>query len=64
VLTAAKTQELATLFEETNPALLTRKITATQTRLIILAAAKTDTITNSVSRAKIGEARDHLSRAS
>ena len=64
VLTAAKTQELATLFEETNPALLTRKITATQTRLISLAAAKTDTITNSVSRAKIGEARDHLSRAS
>jgi hypothetical protein len=51
VLTAAKTQELATLFEETNPALLTRKITATQTRLINLAKNKTSAVTANVSRA-------------
>ena len=64
VLTAEKTAELAALFQSTNPAELTRQITAIQTRLIHLAAAKTAAISAGVSRAKPGEARTHLSRAS
>jgi hypothetical protein len=64
ILTPEKAAELAALFEVTNPAELTRKITAIQTRLINLAKDKTSAVTASVSRAKIGEARDHLSRAS
>ena len=64
ILTPEKAAELATLFEVTNPAELTRKITAIQTRLINLAKDKASAVTASVSRAKIGEARDHLSRAS
>ena len=64
VLTAGKAGETAVLFGDTNPAELTRKITAIQSRLITLAVAKTDAVTKSVSRAKIGEARDQLSRAS
>ncbi|MGB3911775.1 MAG: transposase family protein [Pseudolysinimonas sp.] len=63
-LTAQKTAELAALFTSTNPAELTRQITAIQTRLIHLAAAKTTALTAGVSRAKPGEARTPLSRAS
>jgi hypothetical protein len=40
VLTAGKAGELAALFEDSNPAELTRKITVTQTRLIALAKTK------------------------
>lgn len=64
VLTPAKAAELAALFEATNPAELTRKITAIQTRLIELAAAKTDALTATISRAKQDEAREPISRAS
>ncbi|EPR76518.1 hypothetical protein ADILRU_1283 [Leifsonia rubra CMS 76R] len=63
-MTVEKAAELATLFEATNPAELTRKIIVTQTRLIALAKDKTATITASVSRAKIDEARTQISRAS
>ncbi|MBD1537757.1 hypothetical protein HC749_06170 [Arthrobacter sp. S13_S34] len=41
ILTEAKATELAELMEATNPADLTRGITAIQTQLIALAAAKT-----------------------
>ncbi len=64
VLTAARTTELNTLFDAVNPADLTRAITAIQTRLIHLAAAKTTAIRANTSRAKPDEARTHLSRAS
>lgn len=56
-LTAEKTAELTALFESTNPAELTRQITAIQTRLIHLAATKTTAISARVSRAKPDEAR-------
>jgi len=64
ILTDEKAAELAALFETTNPAELTRKITAVQTRLITLAKDKTNAVTASGSRAKPAEARDQLSRAS
>jgi hypothetical protein len=64
ILTAGKAAELAALFEATNPAELTRQITAIQTRLIALAKDKTEAITANLSRAKPDEARDQLSRAS
>ena len=63
-LTPQKAAELATLFEATNPAELTRQITAIQTRLIALAKDKTEAVTASLSRANTDEARDQLSRAS
>jgi hypothetical protein len=53
VMTTAKATEFAALFEATNPAELTRKITAIQIRLINLAEEKTKAISTSVSRAKI-----------
>jgi hypothetical protein len=49
VITAGKAGELAALFEDTNPADLTRKITTIQTRLIALAKDKTGAVTASVS---------------
>ena len=64
ILTAKKAAELATVFEATNPAELTRQITAIQTRLIALATDKTTAITAGISRAKTDEASDQLSRAS
>ncbi|WP_417374519.1 hypothetical protein [Glutamicibacter protophormiae] len=64
VLDAANTDQLAALFRATNLADLTRQITAIQTQLIHLAAAKTDALTAGVTRAKPREARTHLSRAS
>jgi hypothetical protein len=64
ILTPEKAAELAALFEITDPAELTRKITAIQTRLIALAKDKTEAVTANVSRAKPDEARDQLSRAS
>ena len=64
ILTAKKAAKLATVFEATNPAELTRQITAIQTRLIALATDKTTAITAGVSRAKTDEASDQLSRAS
>ena len=64
ILTAKKAAKLATVFEATNPAELTRQITAIQTRLIALATDKTTAITVGVSRAKTDEASDQLSRAS
>ena len=63
-LTPAKTAELKALFDTVNPADLTRGIIAIQTRLIHLAAAKTAAINAGITRAKPGEARTHLSRAS
>jgi hypothetical protein len=62
-MTAAKAVEFTALFEATNPAELTRKITAIQNRLINLAKEKTKAITASISRAKIDEARDQISQA-
>ena len=64
VLTTAKAAELTALFKNTNPAELTRQITAIQTRLSHLAAAKTTALSAGTSRAKPGEARTHHSRAS
>lgn len=64
ILSKQKRTELAALFEDTNPAELTRRITDIQTRLINLAAAKTDVLTHEISRAKSDEASSHLSRAS
>jgi hypothetical protein len=64
IMTVEKAADCATLFEVTNPADLTRNITVIQTRLITLAKDKTSAVTASVSRAKIDEARDQLSRAS
>lgn len=64
VLTDQKRDELDALFAATNPAELTRRITDIQTRLIHLAAAKTDTLSHAISRAEPDEARDHISRAS
>jgi hypothetical protein len=60
---AAKAAEFAALFQATNPADLTRKITAIQSRLINLAKDKTEAITASISRAKIDEACTQVSRA-
>lgn len=64
VLSAEKVAELDTVFEATNPAELTRQITAIQTRVITLATDKTRAITAAVSRAKTNEAGNQLSRAS
>ena len=64
ILTSDKILDLATQFEAINPAELTRGITAIQTRLIHLAAAKTTAHRTSVTRAKPDEAREHISRAS
>lgn len=64
VLTAERASDFARLFEDTNPAELTRRITAIQTRLIALAKNKTDAITQNASRAKTAEARKPISRAS
>jgi transposase InsO family protein len=64
ILTEAKAAELAELMEATNPADLTRGITAIQTQLIALAAAKTRALEASSTRAEINEARTTLSRAS
>jgi len=64
VLGAEKTAELTALFEATNPADLTRQITAIQTRLIHLAATKTAALAAGASRAQPDEARPQLSRAS
>lgn len=64
VLTEQKQAELEAVFEATNPAELTRRIVDIQTRLIHLAAAKTDVLNQTLSRANPGEARDHRSRAS
>lgn len=64
ILTDAKATELAELMEATNPADLTRGITAFQTQLIALATAKTRALEASSTRAEIAEARTTLSRAS
>jgi IS30 family transposase len=64
ILTEAKAAELAELMDITNPADLTRGITAIQTQLIALAAAKTQALEASSTRAQIAEARTTLSRAS
>lgn len=64
ILAPATHTELQELFASLNPAQLTRDITAIQTQLIHLAAAKTTAHTTSVSRAKPREARTHDSRAS
>lgn len=64
VLTDQKRAELEALFDATNPAELTRRIVDIQTRLIHLAAAKTDVLTQTISRANPDEARDTRSRAS
>jgi transposase InsO family protein len=61
--TAAATS-LAVTFHTVNPAELTRRIVAIQTRLITLAAAKTAAHSLTISRAKTDEARQPLSRAS
>jgi hypothetical protein len=63
-LTEAKAAELAALMETTNPADLTRGITTIQTQLIALAAAKTQALEASSTRAQIDEARELISRAS
>jgi hypothetical protein len=52
-MTAEKAAEFAALFQAADPAEMTRKITAIQTRLVALAKDKTKAITASVSRAKI-----------
>lgn len=64
VLTEATRAELAAQFEATNPAELTRRIVDIQTRLIHLAAAKTDALNQTISRANPDEARENHSRAS
>jgi hypothetical protein len=64
VLTTAKASTLAAEFDAINPADLTRGIIAIQTRLIHLAAAKTDAHTTGVTRAKPDEARTPAMRAS
>ena len=64
VMVPSRAAELAEVFEETNPAELTRQITTIQSRLISLARDKTEAVTVAVSRAKIGEASEPISRAS
>lgn len=64
ILTTEKATELAAAFHTVNPADLTRRIVAIQTRLITLAAAKTAALNPTASRAKSDEAREPLSRAS
>ncbi len=64
VMATGRAVKLARDFDERNPGDLTRQITAIQTRLIVLAKEKTKAITASVSRAKIGEAPEQISRAS
>lgn len=64
ILTEAKAAELAELMEATNPADLTCGITAIQTQLIALAAAKTRALEASATRAQIAEARTTLSLSS
>ena len=48
-------------FDETNPGDLTRQITAIQTRVIVLAKGKNESITVNVSRAKIDGALGQIS---
>ena len=64
VISQMGAKELAELFAVTNPAELTRKITGIQQELIRLAAAKNQVFNSDPSRAKIGEARGVISRAS
>lgn len=64
IMSAGKAAEFAALFEDTNPAELTRQITHIQTRLIALAKDKTEALTASVSRANSNEAPGQISRAS
>jgi len=64
ILTVEKAAKFAALFEATNPAELTRKITTIQTRLISLAKDKTSAVTASITRAKPDEAPGKFSRAS
>ena len=64
VMDEANAKELAKLFEATNPAELTRKITRIQQELIRLAADKNKALISDLSRAKIDEARTEISRAS
>jgi len=64
IMTAGQAATFEALFDNTNPAELTRQITAIQTRLIGLARDKTDALTAGVSRAKPDEACGQLSRAS
>jgi hypothetical protein len=64
ILTKVKATELTELMEATNPAGLTRGITAIQTQLSALAAAKTRALEALHTRAEIAEARTTLSRAS
>lgn len=64
IVTTDSVAEFQVLFNDTNPAELTRQITAIQTRLIALAKDKTNALTASVSRAKISEAPKQISRAS
>ena len=64
VMVPERAVELARVFDETDPADLTPQITASQSRLIVLAKDKTEAITASVSRAKIDEAPEQISRAS
>ena len=64
VMNEASQRQLAELFEATNPAELTRKITRIQQELIRLAADKNKALISDLSRAKIGEARTVISRAS
>ncbi|WP_427129139.1 integrase catalytic domain-containing protein [Pseudarthrobacter sp. S9] len=64
VLTPERASEFARLFNDTNPAELTRAITAIQHKLIALAKDKTNAITAGISRAEIAEAPEPISRAS
>jgi hypothetical protein len=64
VMDEASQRQLAELFDATNPAELTRKITRIQQELIRLAADKNKALISDLSRAKIDEARIVISRAS
>ena len=64
ILTEAKAAELAHMMTVTNPADLTRGISTIQTQLITLAAAKTQALEASSTRAQIAEARTTHSRTS
>ena len=63
VFAQSREAELARLFDETNPAELTRAITAIQHKLIALAKDKTDAVSAGLSRAKIAESPKRFSRA-
>ncbi|WP_051479069.1 DDE-type integrase/transposase/recombinase, partial [Arthrobacter sp. H5] len=64
ILSQDKATELAQLIDTTNPADLTRGITAIQNQLIKLAAEKTRALEASSTRAQIAEASTILTRAS